>query len=190
VTQRLRLETTMSPAISNLFRLSGPPAVAGLVVAIGVDSVDGVAWAGTSPHICEERGEVVAPSIADRDAAPAIVRVASGPRVSASRQHARPRVVFGGNPVESGVSVTAPPLADDVSFQAATRARSTSQELTSSRCDGGAARTKAVPAAVAMLSGWRLRQHREAFKSASSKIVARSRHSSDSSLRRSQTMST
>lgn len=72
----------------------GPAAVSRRIVAIHIDALDGHA-ARSGSHVVPEVSEVL-PAVADRDSAPAIVRVRRLVRVLAAILHAAPDLVLGG----------------------------------------------------------------------------------------------
>lgn len=81
------------PLITTLDHKRRPAAVLRLVVAIGIDAVQRVAiWARS--HIGVEHFKRCSPTVANRDAAPAIETVVGGARNVAPRQHSTVRAVF------------------------------------------------------------------------------------------------
>ena len=83
----------MTPQIPVLFLPCRPAAILRLVVASWIDAVkrhSGWAW----PHIGEEHAEVCAPSVAHRDALPAVEPVITRARCVATALHGAPNGVF------------------------------------------------------------------------------------------------
>jgi len=81
--------------ICRLLLRSGPPTVAGLVVAVAVDAVNGVARPRLRAHVGVEVFEG-RPSVADRDSSGAVVLVAHMRGLGATAMHLGPGAVFGG----------------------------------------------------------------------------------------------
>lgn len=82
------------PSIRRLLVMCRPSAIAWLVVAVVVDSVNRVAW-GPSSHISEEVFELL-PSLAHFDAASAVILVFMVFHILATRNHSQPNVVLRG----------------------------------------------------------------------------------------------
>ena len=83
----------VSTAIASLFAISGPAAIAWRVVAIIIDSVNRVCWRWTRTHVRKEVYEAT-PSLADLDAAPAVVLIAARRRLVAAFKHRNPRFIL------------------------------------------------------------------------------------------------
>src|SRR5437773_1619564 len=111
----------MPATVLHLLRLRGPAAVLWLVVPVVVDSVDGMGRRGARAHIYEECQEVMTPTIAHRDSAAAVVRIASRLRIRAAREHARPGPVFRRVSEDSldssGVAMLEMPRRGEITFQ-------------------------------------------------------------------------
>lgn len=76
-------------------RVAGCPyAVSRLVIAVHIFAFNAMAIAGPWPHVDIEVLERVSPAVADCNSATAVIRVAVIVRVSASLNHAVPRIVF------------------------------------------------------------------------------------------------
>ena len=76
-------------AVSALLNSGRPSAIAGLIVAIVVDAVNGMLGRRARRHVIQKRFKVF-PSLADLDAAPAIARIAISVWVPAPLDHAKP----------------------------------------------------------------------------------------------------
>lgn len=87
-------QTQRGARIGNLLAARCPTAVARLVRAIVIDPIDRMLGARLRPHVRKERGETVAPSLADCDPAPAVVRILRRVRVQAAALHRSPRSVL------------------------------------------------------------------------------------------------
>lgn len=79
-------------AVLSLLLLSGPSAIFGRVMPVGVDAVDATVQRPLT-HVGQEIFERRHPSVADLDAAPAVAMVGEGVGVQASRLHGLPRGV-------------------------------------------------------------------------------------------------
>lgn len=97
VAERLRLAVTgeheRDAGVSVLLGRRGPAAVFRGVIAIVINSVNGVSLGGFRPHVGIKRAEVIKPSVADLDSTPTIVGVFLAARVAASVLNRSPRVV-------------------------------------------------------------------------------------------------
>jgi hypothetical protein len=82
------------PILSLLFA-RGPLAVAGFVVAVVVDALDGVRGAFGRAHIFNEGSERVVPALADRNSSSSVTVKVFEMRVSATVPHRSPRVISG-----------------------------------------------------------------------------------------------
>lgn len=85
-----------SARVARLALLRRPSTISGFVVAVGVDSVDGVFQGWSRPHIGQEVLERVAPSLTDGDAATSISGIGAVRWVEAPSLHASPRSMFRG----------------------------------------------------------------------------------------------
>lgn len=81
-------------AVVGLGLLVGPSHVSGRVVSVVVDAVDGEAESWARADVRKERGEVMPPLVADRDAASAVVLEGDIARVVAPHDHRPPTAVF------------------------------------------------------------------------------------------------
>lgn len=87
-----------------LFLASRPSAIVWAVRAVVVSALDRVAgW--TRPHVSQERGEVVAPLVTDRDASAAVVREVSVPFVETPDLQSNPYPILARNGPLSIVAV-------------------------------------------------------------------------------------
>ncbi len=93
----VRYELRADALVRKLFFARGPSAVLGRVVAIVVDAVKRVLFAGARPHVGIEVLERC-PSITNLNAARSIVFVGSVLRKKTSAAHAIPNLVFGRRP--------------------------------------------------------------------------------------------
>ncbi len=119
--QRLRVamqrQFARIPFVVALNQSRGPDAVIRAVRPIIVGAFDHVLRRGSWPHVGIERGEVVSPAVAHRDASTAVIWITHTIRVMASLAHLTPHPVFGFTRPVMGV-VT---FARAVSVQASTR---------------------------------------------------------------------
>ena len=99
----------LPPLINSLLVACGPSAVARLVVAVVVDAIQGMRLRRFTPHIVKEVLEgaprIRVPSVADRDPAPAIVRVTDVLRVVTALSHRKPCDILSCQRISSRVAV-------------------------------------------------------------------------------------
>lgn len=88
-----RYRAHVALVLRRLLQRSRPPAIARLVVAVGVQSVDGVVQGRTLSHVRQEGDERSVPPLADTNAPPAIFRKVFVGGLFASRLHADPHAV-------------------------------------------------------------------------------------------------
>lgn len=86
----MSLRANRWPSVIGLLPLGGPAAVAGLVVAVYVNAIDGVAERRPSTEVCQEVFVAVGPSVAHANPSAAVVLA---PDVSATTLHRHPRPV-------------------------------------------------------------------------------------------------
>jgi hypothetical protein len=72
-----------------------PATIIRTIVAVAVNAIQAVRWAGLWPHVLEEGDERIAPAVADGNAAAPIIRVRTVCGVVASFLHSLPRLIFG-----------------------------------------------------------------------------------------------
>ena len=97
----------LSPAaISALLLWGSPAAVAGLVVAVVVDAIDGMSRRRSLAHVRDEGGERL-PSLTDANAPAAVPLVVRSLRVLASVFHGRPHTILGAGLAAREVTVNA-----------------------------------------------------------------------------------
>jgi hypothetical protein len=82
--------------VSRLLGGSGPSAIRRFVVAVVVDAIQRVSLGWSASHIGKERFKGIAPTVTDRNAAPAVSFVVIMFRVVTAGLHALPDFVFGG----------------------------------------------------------------------------------------------
>ena len=80
--------------VQRLFLNRGPSAVVRIIVTIVIDAIKLMCRAWRSAHIVEKVGIGLAPSLADLDAASAVLRPSVHARIRASRDHSPPRIPF------------------------------------------------------------------------------------------------
>lgn len=97
-------------AVAGLFRASSPPDVAGLVMSIIVNAVDGMPRARPWPYVSKECLEGVRPLVADGNTPTAVIRERVTGRGEATGLHAGPYPVFGCGPAHWGTPVTRGPF--------------------------------------------------------------------------------
>lgn len=108
-----------SALIRALLHGSCPPAIRRLVMTVSVDAVKAVFRGWLRPHVREERGEVVGPSLADVNAAPAVQPEMLSVRVKAPGLHGGPRSVFFCEPI-ARLAVTHSDLANALPLKTST----------------------------------------------------------------------
>ena len=96
-----------------------PAAVAGFVVPVVVDAVDGVAGGWPLAHVCEEVGEVE-PAATDRDSASAVAWKGDRIGVRTPRFHSCPNAVLGTPLPDPAVSVLEVEVGGDFASDAST----------------------------------------------------------------------
>jgi hypothetical protein len=92
--------------IPGLLLASRPAHVAGLIVAVVVNALQGVLWRGPRAYFGKERCERIPPALADANAAPAIVFEPRRGRVFATSLHGKPALIL-----SADSQLTAAPLA-------------------------------------------------------------------------------
>lgn len=80
-------------AIVPLLKAGRPSAIAGLIMSVVVDAINGVLARRSVPHVCKESVERISPSGAHSNTAPAVVWIASRTGYEASRLHTGPHSV-------------------------------------------------------------------------------------------------
>ena len=80
--------------VAILLGAGGPSAVAGLVIPIDVNAIDGVPTRWPRPHISQEIRERVLPVPADRNSSASVTRPTMVPRIVTAMFHAPPRHVL------------------------------------------------------------------------------------------------
>lgn len=96
VRDSVKRNAMITARIVGLLYFSRPTAVLRTVVAVRINTVNGMLRAWLLAHVGKERLEVV-PPFADRDAAPAVVTIDARPWIETSFLDFDPRVVFGGS---------------------------------------------------------------------------------------------
>ena len=79
-----------------LHQRSCPPAIVGFVISVVVDAIERVETIGWIAHVGIERRKTLTPTIANGDAASAVIGIAAVPRVEAPRLHVGPDSVDAG----------------------------------------------------------------------------------------------
>jgi hypothetical protein len=154
------VETSVVP----LFLCAGPTAIARFVVAIVVDAVKLVLWWARA-HIFDKRGEVMAPSVAHRNAAPAPVGVSRVRRVVAAAAHIAPRLVFAAAAGSCFVTMNSRTLARALAMETTAASRAPRQQMAKSDVFYGPAITLALHAAVSASEWFNISDYRESFES-------------------------
>lgn len=109
-----------------LLQSGGPTAVSRFVAAVGVQPIDRVLRARTRAHVGQERSEVIRPFLADRNSAPAVVRISG---IATAPKHPAPDSVLRRVDASDRRAVGATSCADQFSRQATAAARPASDEL-------------------------------------------------------------
>lgn len=92
-------------SVLGLNQAARPPNVAGLVIAVDVDPVDGEVRRWTRADIAEEGIEAVAPFRANRDAPRAVILIGMMARPIATSKHSLPASIFRGSGGAVGAAV-------------------------------------------------------------------------------------
>jgi len=83
-----------TPRILYLLRLSSPAAIAGFVIPVVVDAVNGMLGTRARPHIEKNRSKVLPPAFTTLNASTAVIFPTSGFGGSAPTEHTRPCLIF------------------------------------------------------------------------------------------------
>lgn len=150
-----------TPAVSSLLRLRCPTAIRRLVVAVVIDTIQGMLWRRLASHVSQEVLERCAPSLTDRDSAPSVVCPRSSFSIKAATLHVGPRPIFRRLPSVANLSVTQASFSSFAQLTketATTSCRSASQVPRHNRSFFSAV-AQADPAHVTMVPIGRARQH-------------------------------
>ena len=97
-----------------------PAAVAGFIVPVDIDAIDGIARERFWPHVVHEGRKGVLPFIAHTDASRAVVLVAMILWIGTTLSHIAPREIFGGQMSTVGMAVASRSPQNTFAFQAST----------------------------------------------------------------------
>lgn len=127
--------TRLRPLIEALFSGCRPAAVLAIVVAVGVNAIDGMARRWPAPHVRQESFVGRAPTGADSNSARAIVSLGDVLVVIAPRLHSAPDVVFIGDARAATIAVSPSRYAGSSAFAAEAATTLRSPGIQRSRCD-------------------------------------------------------
>ena len=167
----LLLAACPGASITRLLQPCGPATVAGPVVAVVVDAVDGVSPGWPRPHVLVERREALAPSRADLNSSAAVVAISGCQWISTSPKHGVPARVFGEVPAFAGAAVDEPVLASPKRAAACLRRTLVRDLVDASREPASATATENVPAAERRRVGET--QHADALELATDPVSRR-----------------
>lgn len=133
-------DDVIHPSVVGLIEATRPSAVSRLVVPVHVDALNRMA-ARARPHINQERGEAVPPTVAHRNPTPAVVLEGSRIWVEASRFGGAPRPIF----ARVGVAVLRGLLSADLIVEAPATSRVPIAKVAANHGHLGSADTPTAP---------------------------------------------
>ena len=147
---------TIISLVPMLLQPCGPVAIVRLITARVIAAFDCVLWRRLWSHVGVERGKVIEPSVADRNAVRAVIVEHWAAWIQTPLLHRCPRSVLW----RSGFSVRSRPVSQDVTSVASTRRGIARREVFPVYDRGLSARALAHPASAAVI-GWSARLDRK-----------------------------